>query len=47
MRILYLAPDPLPAPKGASVRIARTVQTLRDLGHDVVLFTPEPSAPGN
>jgi glycosyltransferase involved in cell wall biosynthesis len=47
VRILYLAPDPLPAPKGASVRIARTVQTLRDLGHDVELFTPEPSAPGN
>jgi glycosyltransferase involved in cell wall biosynthesis len=49
VRILYLAPDPVPAPKGASVRIARTVQTLRDLGHDVELFTPPLAggAPGN
>ena len=49
MRILYLAPDPVPAPKGASVRIARTVQTLRELGHEVEVLTPsaEPTAPGN
>jgi glycosyltransferase involved in cell wall biosynthesis len=40
VRILYLAPDPVPAPKGASVRIARTVQTLRELGHDVEVLTP-------
>jgi glycosyltransferase involved in cell wall biosynthesis len=49
VKLLYLAPDPVPAPKGASVRIARTVETLRGLGHDVELFTPpaEPAAPGN
>jgi len=49
VKLLYLAPDPVPAPKGASVRIARTVQTLRDLGHDVELLTPpaEAAAPGN
>lgn len=40
MRILYLAPDPVPAPKGASVRITRTVETFRALGHEVDLFTP-------
>ncbi len=44
MRMLYLAPDPVEAPKGASVRIARTVRTLRELGHDVELFTP-PAGP--
>jgi glycosyltransferase involved in cell wall biosynthesis len=39
----------VPAPKGASVRIARTVQTLRELGHDVETLTPaaEGGAPGN
>ena len=49
MKILYLAPDPVPAPKGASVRIERTVATLRALGHDVELFTPPAGAagPGN
>ena len=40
MKILYLAPDPVPSPKGAAVRIRRTVETYRDLGHDVDLFTP-------
>jgi glycosyltransferase involved in cell wall biosynthesis len=40
MRILYLAPDPVPAPKGAGVRIERTVRTLLALGHEVALFTP-------
>jgi glycosyltransferase involved in cell wall biosynthesis len=40
VKILYLAPDLVPAPKGAAVRIERTVGTLRDLGHDVELFTP-------
>jgi glycosyltransferase involved in cell wall biosynthesis len=49
MRILYLAPDSVPAPKGASVRIERTVATLRALGHEVDLFTPAAGAtgPGN
>ena len=40
MKILYLAPDPVPSPKGAAVRIRRTVETYRELGHDVELFTP-------
>ena len=44
MKVLYLAPDLVPAPKGAAVRIERTVGTLRDLGHDVELFTPGVSA---
>jgi glycosyltransferase involved in cell wall biosynthesis len=44
MKILYLAPDPVPAPKGAAVRIARTVDTLRGLGHEVELCTPAPPA---
>lgn len=49
MKILYVAPDPVPAPKGASVRIARTVETLRALGHDVETLGPaaEAAAPGN
>jgi len=49
VKLLYLAPDPVPAPKGASVRIARTVQTLRDLGHDVETLMPaaDGGAPGN
>ncbi len=40
MKLLYLAPDPVPAPKGAAVRIERTLRTLVDLGHEVELFTP-------
>ncbi len=40
MKILYLSSDPAPVPKGAGVRIARTVATLRSLGHEVELFTP-------
>ncbi len=40
MNIAYLAPDLMSAPKGASVRIARTVATLRDLGHEVDVLTP-------
>lgn len=40
MRILYLAPDPTPAPKGASVRIELTVRSLLSLGHEVRLLTP-------
>jgi len=40
MKILYLAPDPVPAPKGAGVRIERTVRTLLALGHEVELLTP-------
>jgi len=47
VKVLYLAPDPVPSPKGASVRIERTVATLRALGHDVELFTPAELAPGN
>jgi glycosyltransferase involved in cell wall biosynthesis len=49
MKLLYLAPDPVPAPKGASVRIARTVHTLRELGHEVDVLTPalDSAAPGN
>jgi glycosyltransferase involved in cell wall biosynthesis len=42
MKILYLASDPVPSPKGASVRILRTVETMRALGHEVELFTPLP-----
>ena len=42
MRVAYLASDPVPAPKGASVRILRTVETYRALGHEVELFTATP-----
>ena len=44
MNILYLASDPAPAPKGAGVRIRRTVETLCRLGHRVRLFTPSAAA---
>lgn len=40
MRILYLAPDPVPLAKGAGVRIVRTLKTLLSLGHEVRLFSP-------
>jgi glycosyltransferase involved in cell wall biosynthesis len=40
VRILYLAPDRVPAPKGAAVRIKRTVATLAGLGHEVDTLTP-------
>jgi glycosyltransferase involved in cell wall biosynthesis len=40
VKILYLAADPVPSPKGASVRIALTLRTLRELGHEVDGFTP-------
>lgn len=40
MKVLYLAPDPVRSPKGAGVRIARTVRTLQALGHEVELLTP-------
>jgi glycosyltransferase involved in cell wall biosynthesis len=40
MRVLYLASDPTPSPKGAGVRIAQTVRALGELGHEVRLFTP-------
>jgi len=43
VKLLYLAPDPVPAPKGAAVRIARTVRTLRRLGWDVEMLTPSPA----
>jgi glycosyltransferase involved in cell wall biosynthesis len=45
VRILYLAPDAVPAPKGAAVRIERTVAALRALGHDVEMLTPSRAAP--
>ncbi len=47
MKILYLASDPVPSPKGASVRILRTIDTMRALGHDVERFapTPDPGTP--
>jgi glycosyltransferase involved in cell wall biosynthesis len=41
VRILYLAADPVPGTKGASVRIERTVRSMLALGHDVALLTPE------
>lgn len=47
MKVLYLAPDAVPAPKGAGVRIPQTIQALRDLGHTVELLTPaDPLATG-
>lgn len=44
MKIAYLVSDPLPSPKGSSVRIRRTVETLRELGHEVELFSGLPDA---
>lgn len=44
MKILYLAPDTVPAPKGAAVRIGLTVATLRALGHEVEVLTLPPAA---
>lgn len=35
-----MAPDPIPAPKGAATRIGSTVAALRALGHEVRLLTP-------
>jgi glycosyltransferase involved in cell wall biosynthesis len=40
VRILYLAPDAIPAPKGAAVRIERTLAAFRFLGHEVEALTP-------
>lgn len=40
MKVLYLAPDQVPAPKGAAVRIERTLATLTGLGHEVEALTP-------
>ena len=39
VRFVYLAADPVPAPKGAAVRIERTVRTMTSLGHTVALLT--------
>jgi glycosyltransferase involved in cell wall biosynthesis len=39
MKICYVANDPVPSPKGASVRIRQTVEALRALGHEVELLT--------
>jgi glycosyltransferase involved in cell wall biosynthesis len=44
LRILYLAPDPVTLRKGSAVRIAQTLTALRELGHEVESFTPEPPA---
>ncbi|MCU0241130.1 MAG: glycosyltransferase family 4 protein [Vicinamibacteria bacterium] len=41
MKILYLAADSLAQQKGAAVRIRQTIATLRNLGHEVELFTPD------
>ncbi len=40
MKVLYLAPDRLGAPKGAGSRIARTVRALGELGCEVEVFGP-------
>jgi glycosyltransferase involved in cell wall biosynthesis len=45
VKILYLAPDTVPAPKGAAVRITLTVDTLRALGHEVEVLTLPPVGP--
>jgi glycosyltransferase involved in cell wall biosynthesis len=47
VKILYLAADAVPAPKGAAVRIRTTVRLMRELGHDVELFTPAGAAEGD
>jgi glycosyltransferase involved in cell wall biosynthesis len=48
VRIVYLAPDIVPAPKGASVRIEATLVALTALGHDVEALTPDGNgAPAN
>jgi glycosyltransferase involved in cell wall biosynthesis len=44
VRILYLAPDAVPAPKGAAIRIEQTVTALRRLGHEVDVCTPPQGA---
>jgi glycosyltransferase involved in cell wall biosynthesis len=44
LKILYLAPDTIPSPKGAAVRIRRTLETMRALGHEVESFTPSGGA---
>jgi glycosyltransferase involved in cell wall biosynthesis len=46
VKILYLAPDALAAPKGAAVRIGLTLDALRAQGHEVETFTPERPEPG-
>ena len=42
MKVLYLAPDTVPAPKGAAVRIALTLEALRAQGHEVEVLTLPP-----
>jgi glycosyltransferase involved in cell wall biosynthesis len=39
VKLLYLASDPVPSPKGAGVRIERTVRALVDLGFEVELLS--------
>ena len=46
MKILYLAADSSASPKGAGVRIRRTLATYRALGHEVDCFDPPTPAPG-
>ena len=41
MKVLYLAADSLASRKGAAVRIRRTVETYRALGHEVDVFTTD------
>jgi glycosyltransferase involved in cell wall biosynthesis len=45
MKVLYLAPDSVPAPKGAGIRIARTVLSMQRAGYEVEVFTPSPVGP--
>lgn len=46
MKVLYLACDPAPMPKGSSVRIEATLRALQALGHEVQALTPAgPAAP--
>jgi len=49
MRIAYLCFDfgvPMFGTKGASVHVHETVQSLRNLGHDVVVYSPLPTDTG-
>ena len=40
MRVLFMAPDPVPHPKGAAQRIEATVRALLAAGAEVTLLTP-------
>lgn len=45
MKVLYLACDPAPMPKGSSVRIEATLRALQAMGHEVRALTPAGPAP--